>query len=204
MGGLSMTDVLRAEERKGVKRGHKAVIMVFLAGGPAHLDMFDLKPNAPAEIRGDFKPISTKVPGVQIGETFPKIAAMMDKFAIVRSLYGGRDEHAPHQCFSGFSMQDSMAKRKPSIGAVLSKLNGPVDKAVPPFVGLCQKTQHMPWSNSGEAGFLGLPHAPVKTEGPMMTDMTLNGISLNRLAESPHTAFQPGPLSPRAGVAHRR
>src|SRR5262245_38781488 len=79
MGGLALPQLLRAEAAAGVGRSHKAVIMVFLAGGPPHQDMVDLKPDAPSEIRGEFKPISTNVPGIDICEQLPRLAAMMDK-----------------------------------------------------------------------------------------------------------------------------
>src|SRR3990172_10157039 len=94
MGGLSLPELLRAEAQAGVGRSHKAVIMVYLAGGLSHQDTFDLKPEAPREIRGDFSPIATRVPGIQICEVLPKIAAIMDKAAVVRSLVGQRDEHS--------------------------------------------------------------------------------------------------------------
>ena len=94
LGGPSLTELLAAEARAGIRSSHKAIIMIYLAGGPSHQDMFDLKPDAPADIRGEFKPIKTNVPGIQICEHMPKLAAMMDKFAIIRSLVGARDEHA--------------------------------------------------------------------------------------------------------------
>src|SRR5688572_24863191 len=81
MGGLALPSVLRAEELSGVKRSHKAVIMIFLAGGPPHQDMWDLKPDAPSEIRGPFSPIGTNVPGIQICEMFPQLAKITDKLA---------------------------------------------------------------------------------------------------------------------------
>ncbi len=102
LGGMSLADVLRAEARSGKRSPHKAVIMVLLPGGPPHLDMYDLKPLAPAEIRGEFKPIHTSVPGIDICEHLPRIAARMDLFAIVRSLYGGLEDHNLHQCLTGW------------------------------------------------------------------------------------------------------
>lgn len=181
MGGLSLPDLLHAEERTGIRKSHKAIIMVYLAGGPSHVDTFDMKPEAPVDIRGDLKPISTNITGIQICEVFPRLARMMDKLAIIRSLTGMRDEHSSHMCLSGYSSVESSIKRRPSLGAYLSRLEGPVDKAVPPFVGLASKTQHLPWSNSGEPGYLGLEHAPLKAEGEGMSDMVLSGITLERL-----------------------
>ena len=93
LGGLSLPQILNAQQQSGSSSSHKAVIMIFLAGGPPHQDMFDLKPNAPAEIRGEFDPIDTNVPGIQISEMMPRVAAMMDKFAIIRSLVGAEGRH---------------------------------------------------------------------------------------------------------------
>src|SRR5436309_6583684 len=86
LGGLSLPQLLRAEAQAGIKNSHKAVIMVFLSGGPPHQDMVDLKPDAPAEVRGEFNPIDTAVPGIQVCEHLPKIARMMDRLAVIRSL----------------------------------------------------------------------------------------------------------------------
>ena len=80
MGGLGLSDVLRADGAERPKSSHKAIINIYLPGGPSHIDFWDPKPEAPKDIRGEFQPINTKVPGIQIGECFPKIAAMMDKF----------------------------------------------------------------------------------------------------------------------------
>ena len=183
LGGLSLTELLEVEAKAGIRSSHKAVIMVFLPGGPPHQDMFDLKPDAPAEIRGEFKPIKTKVPGIEICEHMPRIASMMDKFAIIRSLVGARDEHASSICQSGYSMAEVSQNHAPALGAVLSKLQGPVDKTVPAFVGLAPKMGHMEWADPGDPGFLGLEHSPLKPDGELMKDMVLSGISLDRLAD---------------------
>src|SRR5678809_1601440 len=98
LGGLALPQLLQAEAKSGIRRSHKAVIMIFLPGGPSHQDIFDLKMDAPKEIRGEFKPISTKVPGIQICEHLPKLAGMTDRLAIVRSLVGAEDNHYDYQC----------------------------------------------------------------------------------------------------------
>src|SRR5213593_1965687 len=82
LGGLSLPQILRAEAESGISRSHKAVIMIFLSGGPPHQDMVDLKPDAPVEIRGEFRPIHTCVPGIDICEHLPRLAQMTDKLAI--------------------------------------------------------------------------------------------------------------------------
>src|SRR5437868_3141677 len=71
-GALTLADLFRAEARAGTGSSHKAVINIFLAGGPPHQDLFDLKPDAPAEIRGEFKPIPTNVTGIQVCEHLPR------------------------------------------------------------------------------------------------------------------------------------
>ncbi|HEX5176849.1 MAG TPA: DUF1501 domain-containing protein, partial [Chthoniobacteraceae bacterium] len=101
LGGANFAQVLRAAEANGSGRSQKAVINIFLCGGPPHQDMWDLKMDAPAEIRGEFSPIKTAVPGIEVCELFPKMAAMMDKFTIIRSIVGSDGQHASYQCFTG-------------------------------------------------------------------------------------------------------
>ena len=83
MGGMALPQWLRAEAEAGGRNNESAVIMVFLAGGPPHLDMYDIKEDAPSEIRGEFGAISTSVPGIRVCEHMPRLAANMDKFAIL-------------------------------------------------------------------------------------------------------------------------
>ncbi|HKB41761.1 MAG TPA: DUF1501 domain-containing protein [Gemmataceae bacterium] len=93
MGGLALPEILRAEARSGQPNPARGIIMVLLPGGPTHLDTFDLKPDAPAEIRGEFRPITTNVPGIDLCELMPRLARLADKLAVVRSLIGFRDDH---------------------------------------------------------------------------------------------------------------
>jgi hypothetical protein len=189
LGGLALPQVLAAQaatESSGrrTRSQHKAVIMIYLSGGPSHQDMYDLKMNAPAEIRGSFRPISTNVPGIEICEYLPRLARMMDKFTIIRSLYGSRDQHNSDMCLSGYprgprGKQDG----HPALGAVLSKLQGPIDPAIPPSIGLTIKTKHLPYSNPGDPGFLGIAHSPFLPDGPEMTEMRLHGVGLDRLRD---------------------
>src|SRR5262245_66549099 len=90
MGGLSLSGLMRAEASAG-RRSHKSVIVVYLSGGLAHQDTFDLKPNAPTEVRGEFNPIPTNVPGVQVCELLPRLARCTDKMAVLRSIVGLAD-----------------------------------------------------------------------------------------------------------------
>ena len=183
--GFSLGGLLRAEAvTPGSRPGHKALINVFLGGGPPHQDLFDLKPDAPSEVRGEFKPISTNVAGIEISEVFPRLATRMDKCAIIRSIVGCDGDHSSFQTNTGWNPASLRTLGgRPSIGAAVSKLRGPVDQAVPPFVGLAAKTQHGPWSDSGTAGFLGPAHGPFKPDGPGMANMQLKDLSLERLAD---------------------
>jgi hypothetical protein len=180
---LSLADLLRAEAKAGTGSSHKAVINVFLPGGPPHQDMWEIKTEAPSEIRGEFKPIATRAPGVEICEVFTRLARLMDRAAVIRSIVGSDGRHDLFQCNSGWT-QESLPGigGRPSLGAILSKLQGPVDPAVPPFVGLAERTQHVPWSQAGQTGFLGSAHAPFKPDGPAMANMKLN-MSTAQLAD---------------------
>jgi hypothetical protein len=183
-GGLTLADIFRSETKASVGSSDKSIINIFLGGGPPHQDMWDIKTEAPAEVRGEFKPIATKVPGIQICEVFPKIAALMDKFAVVRTVVGATGGHDAVQCTTGWPAKSLVSLGgRPSIGAVLAKLKGPVDPSVPPFVGLAAPTKHMPWSDPGRTGFLGPSYLPFKPDGPGLRNLTLNGISLECLAD---------------------
>jgi hypothetical protein len=180
---LTLADVFRAEARAGATgTRQKAVINIFLGGGPPHQDLWDIKTEAPAEIRGEFKPIPTCVPGIQICEVFPKLAARMDKCAIIRSMVGASGGHDAVQCMSGWDHKSLAAMGgRPSLGAVAARVEGPADPSVPPFVGLAAPTQHMPWSDSGTAGFLGSAYGPFKMDGPGRADLALRDMTLDRL-----------------------
>jgi len=177
--GLSLPQILQAEEQAGVRKSTKSVIMVLLAGGPSHPDLFDLKMDAPSQIRGEFKPTSTNVPGIEICEHLPLMAKMMDKLAIVRSVVGGNAVHNLHQCLTG-----RIERRGywPSLGATVSKVQGPSAPGVPPFMGLTPMPKNDFWGDVGEPGFLGSAYAAFRPQGREREDMVLN-IPLERLRE---------------------
>ena len=188
LGGASLPGLLEAEqsgEAAGTSRAssQKSIIMIFLPGGPPHQDMFDLKPDAPAEIRGEFRPIPTNVSGIEICELFPRLARMSDKLVYIRSIVGADGAHYAFQCMTGRRQRNEPQGGWPSIGSTLSSIEGPAHPSVPPFVGLAPKMGEMRWADSGQPGFLGISHAPFKTEGPGRQDMVLDGVSLERLAD---------------------
>jgi hypothetical protein len=114
VGGLTFADLLRAETPHS--RG-KAVIMVYLNGGPSHMDMYDMKPDAPVEYRGEFKPIATSVPGMQICELMPMQAKIADRFAIIRNMKFQQQGHTAPELYSGF-----LNGKRPAFGSIISKL----------------------------------------------------------------------------------
>lgn len=179
MGGLSLQDLLRAEALTG-RKSHKSVIMVFLSGGPPHQDMVDLKMDAPVEIRGEFQPIATKVPGIEICELLPLLAQRTDRLSIIRSLVGSEGRHAAFQCMTGHSVNGQPAGGWPSLGAAVSKLQGPVEPGTLPFIGLSPRMKNAPWGDPGQAGFAGQAHAPFAPNAEQAR-LGLTGISANSL-----------------------
>ncbi|MFN3651770.1 MAG: DUF1501 domain-containing protein [Armatimonadota bacterium] len=164
---FGLSDLLSAEAATGKKQPHKAVINIFLAGGPPHQDTFDLKMDAPSDIRGEFKPIPTNVDGIQICEVFPQLAKVTDRLAIVRSIVGSAPDHDAYQCMTGWPRRAmENAGGYPGIGSVVTKLQGWADPVIPAAVGLAAPTVERRWSDSGSPGFLGAKYAPFK---PFMT-----------------------------------
>ena len=194
VGGLALSDILRAESSTGIKHTHKAVINIYLPGGPPHIDMFDLKPDAPTEIRGEFKPIKTNVPGIEICELFPKMAAMMDKFVIIRSMADCDGGHDAYQCMTGRKRTPQTTDFWPGMGPWVAKVQGSANPSVPPNLSLMYRTGEQRWGYPGVGGFLGkaydpfrLVEAPDKSKrsagGSSADNMRLNGITLDRLQD---------------------
>lgn len=163
LAGLSLVDVLRADSVSGVRSSGKSVINIHLDGGPPQLDTIDMKMSAPSEIRGEFFPIQTTLPGFQICELMPRVASIADRFAFIRSLTGSAGRHDGFQCQSGFHYKDleSMGGR-PVLGSVVSKLRGSADDDAPPFVDLMLGRPLV--RNSARPGFLGPAHKPFRPD----------------------------------------
>ena len=185
IGGLTLPQLLAAEAKAGIGTSHKAVINIFLPGGPPHQDMWDIKSDAPKEIRGEFKPIKTNVPGIEIGELFPKLAGMMDKLIPIRSMVGASGGHDAYQCMTGRKKGSpgSPPGGWASHGAWISRLKGPVKPGVPAFLSLCYDTSHKQWGDPGTSGFLGIGHSPFRCVGGKSDNMVLQGITLERLQD---------------------
>ena len=184
MSGLTLPDVLKAEFRSGIRSSHKGIIMIYLPGGPPHQDTWEIKTEAPSEMRGEFKPIATSVPGIQIGELFPRLAAMMDKLIILRALVGARNEHESNICYSGHTRLEFEQQEQPCLGSFLSKIQGSVAGGVPPFVSLVEQTVHTPWASPGEPGVLGRVHGAFMPAKVGKDNLTLkSSLGVDRLAD---------------------
>lgn len=159
----SLAGLLRAEEAAGNRASAKSVVFVHLDGGPSQLDTIDLKPQAPVEIRGEFDPIATKVPGIAICELLPKLGSIADRVAFVRSLVGSAGAHDAFQCQSGFEQKalQSLGGR-PALGSVVAKLQGSTTDAAPSFVDLMQGRPLV--RNSARPGFLGPAYQPFRPD----------------------------------------
>jgi hypothetical protein len=183
MGGLSLPDILRAESQSNSGRAKRSLIMIFLSGGAPHQDMYDLKTEAPLEYRGEFKPIQTNVPGIEICEHLPRMAQLMDEMAIIRSVVGSEGRHDAFQCLHGHPTRNQAPGGWPAFGSVVSKLQGPVNRGTPPFVSLSPPMRSQGWSNPGQAGFAGLAHAPFAPNASGTSNLMLSGVTLDKLGD---------------------
>ena len=186
MGGLSLPQMLRAEALSGVRKSPKAIIMIYMAGAPPHQDIFDLKMDAPLEYRGPYKPISTNVPGIQISEHMPHCARIMDKLTPIRSMYGSlTGDHDSFICYTGRTAKGATKPPGdwPSIGSTIAKLLPPGAREIPSFIGLAPNAHHPPYGSPGLPGFLGPAYSAFRPNGAGMSDLTLNGITSDRLAD---------------------
>ncbi len=156
LGGLTLADLFELEARAGVGSSHKALINVHHGGGPSHQDMWDMKPEAPSAYRGEFSPIRTNVAGMEVCELMPKLATMADKYALIRSMVGSITDHSPNTTHTGYpdSSLEAVGGR-PSIGSVVSKLQGSTGSA-PPYVS---------WLGDVDAGYLGPMYKSYRPNG---------------------------------------
>jgi hypothetical protein len=186
LGGLTLPQLLRADvERSRSASGAtpKSVILIYLVGGPPHQDMFDLKPNAPAEYAGPWRPITTNVAGIEICEAFPRLARIMHKLVLVRSLIGNQSDHDAVQVFNGHDPRRPRPSGGwPQLGSAVARIQGAAHPATPPFVSLCYTCSHGPYNEPGP-GFLGPALSPFRPMGPARSDMVLHGVNVEQLAD---------------------
>lgn len=160
--GLTLADLLRAEAAAG-RKSTRSVINIHLDGGPPQMDMIDPKPDAPSEIRGEFAPISTAIPGLFLSELLPQVARNAGQFAFVRSLVGSAGAHDAFQCQSGYAAKELQSiGGRPAMGCVVGKLKGSPSDATPSFVDMMQGRPLV--RNSARPGFLGPSYAPFRPD----------------------------------------
>ncbi|MBL8797793.1 MAG: DUF1501 domain-containing protein [Planctomycetia bacterium] len=166
LGGLSLPDLLRlrASGAAQAKAAHKAVILVYLNGGASQLDMFDMKPDAPAEFRGEFKPIETNVPGMRVSEHLPLQSKIADKFTVLNGMQVVTSGHGTYEISTGFG--GAVMPKRPSVGAVVSRFGRSADNGMPPWVSMMQ--------DYGPA-FLGAAHGAFSPSGGLMNDLRGGG-----------------------------
>ncbi|MDY3561155.1 DUF1501 domain-containing protein [Gemmata sp. JC673] len=168
--GLTLPGVLASEAKAkaaneiGSGKKAKSVILLWLAGGPATIDMWDNKPDAPEGIRGEFKSIDTAVTGVQVAETFPKMAQVANKLTIVRSLYHTIPSHSPATVFMTTGNKPTAALQYPSMGSVAARMLK-TEVGVPPYVTFGDIRN----GTAGLAGYLGTGYNPFVIEGSAPT-----------------------------------
>jgi hypothetical protein len=187
LGALTLPSLLRAESTAAKSARARSVILVYLGGGLSHHDSFDLKPDAPAEVRGKFKPIATNVPGVQIGELLPLMSRTMDKVALVRSGAHNNDHHetATNWVLSG--RFGSPFGDYPAVGAVVAHQLG-FRGTLPPYVAI-PRNPSFTWE-LGKSAFLGGRYESFKTGDPSAAGFRVQDVSSAK--------------TPNAGQAERR
>jgi hypothetical protein len=178
LGGLTLAELIqrRAEAATPVRAEDTAVIQVFMGGGPSHIDLWDLKPDAPAEIRGEFRPIATPVPGIHLSEHLPHLAHAAQHLAIVRSVAHKTAGHLPasHWMMTGYEPPPSTTSNvNPSIGALVAKTRGPNDSGMPAYVSIPRRQL------LGAAAYLGPACNPFTTESdPNARDFSVRNLNL--------------------------
>lgn len=181
LAGLSFPGLLKARTGKPVSNG-KSVILLWMAGGPSHLDTWDPKPEMPSPHRGPFASIPTKLPGVRLSEHYPKQAAMMDKLTLIRSVVCRGSNHQPNQVMqtgnrAAAPRVNKEGKMIPSIGSIVAKHHGPNDPAMPPYVALNVKDRtHIAWG-----GWLGKSYDPFIGDNAAQAFKLPAGLSMGRL-----------------------
>jgi len=179
VGGLSLADLLRLRAHGDHWARPKSVIMILLPGGPSHLDLYDMKPDAPVEFRGEFQPIPSNVPGMDLCELMPLQAKIMDKMAILRGVKfdtGPGQPHALRELLTGFNLLEA---HRPALGSVVSKLRG-LATGMPPYVSLTGLVNSFAPSREDPA-YLGPAHQPYSGRGENLD--LVKGVPLERLAD---------------------
>lgn len=204
MAGLTLPELLRcralgSETGRSLPSG-KSVILLWMTGGPSHIDTWDMKPDRPLINRGPFSPISTRLPGVQICEHLPRMASMLDRFTLIRSVDARHSNHEPDQIFQTGNTEaaprvNRLGHLYPAIGSVIAKMHGPNHAGMPPYVAFMKSRSHLAWG-----GYLGKQYDPFiadqATRLPIYTDV---GVDTGRMTEANLFQMPTGVTSGRIG-----
>lgn len=178
IGGLGLAEVLRLRAAAGEATRPKSVIMLCLPGGPSHLDMYDMKPQAAVEVRGEFSPIATNVPGMEMCHLMPRQSTIADKLAVVRNLQFTQPDHQLHEVYTGYPT----LARRPSFGSIVSRLRPP--SLLPSYVSLGLSDHPRTVAKAEDPTYAGLAHRPFEPSREGLSNLDLSSeINLDRLTD---------------------
>ena len=186
VGGLTLPQLLQAKQASATvsaKKRDTAVILIWLDGGPSHMDTYDLKPEAPEAFRGFFKPIATNVPGFDVSELFPLQAKVADRFSVIRSLHHDSGDHfaGAHVMLTGYwgATGGNTASKYPGIGAIAAKLRGSNAHGIPPYVGIPYGMSVGIRPGYFGANYLGVSYNPFEVgSDPNAANFQINNLNL--------------------------
>jgi hypothetical protein len=189
LAGLSLPGLLRhraeAAATGQATKGRKSVILLWMAGGPSHIDTWDPKPDRPIENRGPFSTIATRLPGVRICEHLPKMAAMLDQFTLIRSVDARGSNHEPNTVFQTANRDaeprtNPVAHLYPAIGAVVAKHHGANQPGMPPYIAFMKSRSHLAFG-----GYLGKQYDPfIADKAARLPIYTNVGVDTGRMTEA--------------------
>ena len=188
LGGLGLADLLRLQAEAGMSPNiPKSVILICLPGGPSHIDMYDMKPDAPAEYRGEFRPISTNLPGLEICEHMPLQTKIADKLAVVRNLTFTQGDHQMHEVYTGFPAAPNAPflspPIRPAVGSIISNLRRGERSLLPNYISL-GGSEFYNVAASESPMYLGPAHAPFEPKGEVVGNLELKQeVGLSRLGD---------------------
>ncbi len=183
MGGLTLAELLRLKAHGAVdsRRSNKAIIFVYLFGGPSHVDSYDMKPDAPAEYRGEFRPTRTNVPGFDICDLMPKQATIANQLALVRNMTFNPNFHDPVELFCGLRKPtEAGVAVRPDFGSVVSRLRQGERLQLPAYVAL-DETVGQRYRNG--PAYLGLAHKAFLVRDNLDNFSLNRNVPLSRLQE---------------------
>jgi hypothetical protein len=189
LAGLSLPELLRCRARAAAARRNmangKSVILLWMTGGPSHIDTWDPKPDRPLENRGPFGTIATKLPGVRICQHLPRMAAMLDRFTLIRSVDARHSNHEPNMVFQTGNIEaapriNPRGRMYPAIGSLVAKMHGPNHPGMPPYIAFMKSRTHLAWG-----GYLGKQYDPfIADQAARLPIYTNVGVDTGRMTDA--------------------